>query len=425
MPIAAVPSYLGQDFKDASLGMRFGMYLPVWTNRADQEGEIKERAERKSREAEELRDYLKHHGMDRTIVTWTGRDRNPLPRLWEKNDHASRQAWREVARLGRRDLELMRSLLGRQEALAALHEATGSLLKLDTRAVAPFTTGLGNEHPLENGFAFLNPYGLPYLPGSGVKGVLRQAARELASGQWGETFGWDEAAITALFGRESRDGETGHQRGALIFWDVIPQIEGDSLMVEIMTPHQSHYYQNGATPHESGSPNPISFLTVPPRSRFVFHVQCDTGFLGRIAPELSSGQRWEALLRVAFEHAFQWLGFGAKTAVGYGAMKAAISASGAPYGNPGQAGVPGEQPVGAQSSTTTWPAAKLTFNPGSMEIKAFFDGKATAGLKGAGAQDLLAALGERATKLKKAKELKGVAVTVEQRGNLIELKGLA
>jgi CRISPR-associated protein Cmr6 len=45
-----------------------------------------------------------------------------------------------------------------------------------------------------------------------------------------------------------------------LFWDVIPQIEGDSLMVEIMTPHPKRYYQDASTPHESGQPSPISFL---------------------------------------------------------------------------------------------------------------------------------------------------------------------
>ncbi|HWO99019.1 MAG TPA: RAMP superfamily CRISPR-associated protein [Methylococcus sp.] len=81
----------------------------------------------------------------------------------------------------------MKALADRQTALAATVPAE-ALLKLEATGVAPFTTGLGNEHPLENGFAFLNPYGLPYLPGSGVKGILRQAARELASGTWGEPW---------------------------------------------------------------------------------------------------------------------------------------------------------------------------------------------------------------------------------------------
>ena len=50
MPIAAVPAYLGTDFSSASPGLRFGMYLPIWTNRADQENEVKSRASKKSRE---------------------------------------------------------------------------------------------------------------------------------------------------------------------------------------------------------------------------------------------------------------------------------------------------------------------------------------------------------------------------------------
>jgi|GEM_PF-2254702 len=52
MSIAAVPSYLGQDFKGASPGMRFGLLLPIWTNRQDQEAEIKKRASAKSKQGQ-------------------------------------------------------------------------------------------------------------------------------------------------------------------------------------------------------------------------------------------------------------------------------------------------------------------------------------------------------------------------------------
>jgi CRISPR-associated protein Cmr6 len=177
--------------------------------------------------------------------------------------------------------------------------------------------------------------------------VLRQAARELAGGDWGNAHGWrgdDEKSFSVvlqkktvalsmsdvLFGRETRDGDAEHVRGVLSFWDVIPQIQGDHLHVEIMTPHQGHYYQwkrdrNGnpieESPHESGQPIPIPFLTVPPGSGFAFHVVCDLARLHRLAPELARDDRWKTLLTAAFEHAFEWLGFGAKTAVGYGAMR--------------------------------------------------------------------------------------------------------
>lgn len=273
MALAAVPDYLlGKDFATASPGLRFGMYLQVWGH-----GFVKEK--------------------DKV---------EPLKRAGKLNDN---------------DRKVMASLSARQQASFTAAAANASQLQLDASSTAPFTTGLGNEHPLENGFAFLNPYGLPYLPGSGVKGVLRQAARELASGEWGDHHGWHEAAITALFGLENKGGDSDHLRGALSFWDVIPEIKGDSLAVEIMTPHQKHYYQEGQNPHDSGSPNPISFLTVPPGSGFTFYVQCNLALLERSARDLAQEERWKVLMHAAFGHAFNWLGFGAKTAVGYGAMQ--------------------------------------------------------------------------------------------------------
>ncbi len=332
MPIAAAPAYLGQDFREASPGMRFGMYLSLWgINRRTQ------------------------------ALLWTTHDVGYAVRGQNQQEREVKyenkvSALGDAKKLNDNDQKAMRGLLERQRQAFDVSARADAAYRLDALATAPFTTGLGNEHPLENGFAFLNPYGLPYLPGSGVKGVLRQAARELASGQWGEARGWSTepcyslmagegerrrpvrdkhqqpvmlSVLDVLFGRESTDGETDHVRGALTFWDVIPQIAPEdpkkpdqiSLTVEIMTPHQGHYYQSGASPHESGQPNPISFLTVPPQSRFVFHVQCHLAHLERLAPELAKDSYWKTLLAGAFNHAYQWLGFGAKTAVGYGALR--------------------------------------------------------------------------------------------------------
>lgn len=269
MLIAAIPNYIGQDFSTASPALRFGMYLSIWS--AD----------------------------------------------FKKQDAKVAQL-KKAGKLNANDVSIMKSLYARQQGSFKSIETSETALQLDAVSSSPFTTGLGNEHPLENGFAFLNPYGLPYLPGSGVKGVLRQAARELTSGDWGDPQGWNEPSIAALFGEDDDQKEA--RRGALSFWDVIPQIKGEALQVEIMTPHQKHYYQEGNTPHDSGQPIPINFLTVPPGSRFTFYVRCNLAYLEKFAPELVINQQWKVLLDKAFQHAFSWLGFGAKTAVGYGAM---------------------------------------------------------------------------------------------------------
>lgn len=289
MAHVAAPDYLGDDFSTAPPGHRFSLYLPYWIR-----------------------------------GTWAREPDKAAGKGGLPAATGKAPTFASVVAMGQAFTALNQKLVERQKAAAALLIEQGAMLTLHARAVAPFTTGLGNEHPLENGFAFLNPYGLPYLPGSGVKGVLRQAARELIGHHWGSHQGWTDGAIDALLGKTGdttdAEGATELQRGALTFWDVLPQIEGDALQVEVMTPHQSHYHQNGATPHESGQPNPIHFLTVPPGSKFAFHVHCDLAFLARLSPELADDGAWQRLLNAAFVHAFQWLGFGAKTAVGYGAM---------------------------------------------------------------------------------------------------------
>lgn len=248
---------------------------------------------------------------------------------WESGWTKAKSATGDLKRI----IKLSRHMKELQDGHCVRHRELASrvvpaqCLHAEAIATAPFSTGLGNEHPLENGFAFLTPYGLPYLAGSGVKGVLRAAARELASAEFGDTKGWTEESIHALFGYAGSDHDDANgRRGALQFWDVLPQLAGNTMAVEIMTPHQSHYIQGRESPHDAGQPNPILFLAVPPNSKFEFLIQCDLPFLESSSPFLAADARWKALMQAALEHAFEWLGFGAKTAVGYGAMQVDVGA---------------------------------------------------------------------------------------------------
>jgi CRISPR-associated protein Cmr6 len=443
MPIAAVPSYLGKDFRDASPALRFGMYLTLWG--------INRRSD---------------------AVLWTTHDigyevRGQDSREREVKYENKVSALADAKKLNDTDKKTMQALLARQERTFEM-TASADRFCLSARAVAPFTTGLGNEHPLENGFAFLNPYGLPYLPGSGVKGVLRQAATELASGQWADQQGWSEekpysiqidrdttirlSLLDVLFGRETEPGDKDHVRGALSFWDVIPQIAGDHLLVEIMTPHQSHYYQQkpaaGSTnPHDSGQPNPISFLTVPPGSQFIFHVVCDVAHLKRLtdnkqpgAPDLlAEGEtHWKTLLEAAFKHAFTWLGFGAKTAVGYGAMEPAHDrdcAGAKPTGESQAVGTDAlATPRGSRvpqaprvtSHEEVWHSASITHNKGGGGIMMAQAERKKAEARGPAAAAFLDSLSEeQRRRLKKKGQLEGIAVVVKVEGNLRTLVRLA
>ena len=256
---AAVPAYVGDNFSDCPPGHRFSLYFRVWNVQ------------------------------------------------WELDkDEAKTSALREVLRLPQNAKDLMRALGARQQAMALALPAAQCCV-IDAVATAPFSTGLGLEHPIENGFAFLSPYGLPYLAGSGVKGVLRRAAEDLEIAA---------PLVAALFGAEDAKTAEAAHRGALSCWDVLPQF--DAMTVEIMTPHQSGYYLGKDSPHEAGQPTPISFLALPADATFRFVLRFDPGLVPET--ERAALADWQALVVHIATHAFDWLGFGAKTAVGYGAM---------------------------------------------------------------------------------------------------------
>lgn len=463
--IAALPAYIpsvdNTAFVDAAPGHRFLMYLRYWQGLNG----------------------------DRFSAYKKCRYQGAAERAIFARENAD--TLKEACPLGHTAKATLEGVRKRQRALITTYDADG--LRIPATSTAPFATGLGNEHPIENGFAFLTPYGLPYLAGSGVKGVLRRAAEELAlfpeeysiaaeaapsmldiwwlfgfEGAAGAIWERDThhgrafaAALPTLAGRDDLRAFIAHlvtdkkirahfldsgencrsafltklldeedksfrqslaYRGALDCWDVFPAPAGDKLVVEIMTPHHAGYYMNGQPPHDAESPVPVPFLAVPALSDFDFHVVCASS---RLPENLRA--TWQPLLQQVFYHAFDWLGFGAKTAVGYGAMAAKPALATAQPASGSTATGPISQPstISIETSETVWPTAKLTFNPGTGEIKAAFEGKTTAGLKGADAEALCAALGDRLNKLKKDKELKKVAVRVSQQGNLIVLLAIA
>lgn len=259
MARAAVPDYVGSNFNQCPPGHRFNLYFEIWQG------------------------------------NWALDKINKTQALHQTLSCVSVSS-------------LLTGLRDRQNRLAASLSEPNRMV-IDAKSTSPFATGLGLEHPVENGFAFLTPYGVPYLAGSGVKGVLRRAAEELVKQC---EPGFDQAVVDDMFGSESQAKPA---RGALSFWDVFPIPAKDSLVVEVMTPHSSHYLQDGKAPHDAGKPNPIPFLAVPAGSEFRFVVTCEPSLM---AADLRP--RWKPVLEQILLHAFDWLGFGAKTAVGYGAL---------------------------------------------------------------------------------------------------------
>lgn len=178
-----------------------------------------------------------------------------------------------------------------------------------------FATGLGLSHPVQNGFAWHPSLGMPYLPGSGVKGLLKAWVEEWMF-EGNEQNAQKRDRIRCWFGSDEKDNE---KAGDLIFFDAIP-VELVKLAPDIVTPHMGMWYEKGDTinsltgdaskvPADWHSPIPSPFLVVK-EGRFLFQIASR----GNTSPEEATAAMQQ------LQAALQWLGAGAKTAVGYGRM---------------------------------------------------------------------------------------------------------
>jgi len=178
-----------------------------------------------------------------------------------------------------------------------------------------FATGLGNPHPVENGFLWHPTLGVPYLPGAAVKGLVRAYVE-----QWDDSLDGEarKQRLRTWFGTEAK-GEVPEQAGELIFFDALP-VAPVTLAQDVMTPHYGKWYEQGGEienpdqepekmPADWHDPVPVPFLVVK-SARFLFAV----------APRRKKFQGEVKLALNALENALDWLGAGAKTAVGYGRM---------------------------------------------------------------------------------------------------------
>ncbi|MCI0724009.1 MAG: RAMP superfamily CRISPR-associated protein [Acidobacteria bacterium] len=74
---------------------------------------------------------------------------------------------------------LLDEATARHSAVLLAHEQSPLFFETEWH----FVTGLGREHPVENGFAWHHSLGVPYLPGSSIKGMVRAWAEYWLDGE--------------------------------------------------------------------------------------------------------------------------------------------------------------------------------------------------------------------------------------------------
>ena len=177
--------------------------------------------------------------------------------------------------------------------------APSGLIQADFTPDWRMVTGMGEASVYETNMTLHPIYGIPYIPASSIKGILRHYLSELEEGK---------AYIEQIFGKNDQDSSTGKPvRGQYIFFDAFPT-KAPRIELDVMTPHYPKYYGEGQPPADWQSPNPIHFLTVGQGTPFRFLIGL---------PDNNLEQR----LKTWLEEALTTRGLGAKTAVGYGYWK--------------------------------------------------------------------------------------------------------
>lgn len=188
--------------------------------------------------------------------------------------------------------------------------------------------GLGNESIYETAITLHHIYGIPYVPGSALKGIVRSylILEKFSKNENGdidlknaESRALKDQGFCDVFGcpKESFYGES--RQGRVVFFDSLP-LSSPRIEPEIMNSHFDEYYSdssNTVPPADYHDPKPIFFLVVKD-TKFEFTV----GVKNTDNKSIQKGVfREETPLSVAYDwmkKALNEHGIGAKTSVGYG-----------------------------------------------------------------------------------------------------------
>ncbi|MDI6861167.1 MAG: type III-B CRISPR module RAMP protein Cmr6 [Caldisericia bacterium] len=214
----------------------------------------------------------------------------------------------------------------RRENLINLLKNNGFNVK-NFQSICPWhlIIGLGGVHPQETSMTLHHIYGIPYIPGSAVKGVTKHwAVLKFAEQKMNKDNKSFEDAVEQIssdlekgneldleignikFGELIKIFGTQKHQGKVYFIDAYP-VSDINLKIDIMNPHYPDYYSGKQPPADWQNPKPVEFLTVE-KTTFRFYL---------ISQDNSLLQKSEVLLKEALEK----FGIGAKTSLGYGIFK--------------------------------------------------------------------------------------------------------
>ena len=162
---------------------------------------------------------------------------------------------------------------------------------------------------IESSLSFHATLGVPRIPGSAFKGLLRAALRrELPPNELADLLGAPDLETPTIAQK--------HTRGRLVLHDALPEDGAFQLDLDVLTPHFREYYDGDGKvpPADWLSPVPHGFLTVV-KTTFILHIGLLPPFPGHPPDDLA---KLFTNLTKSLKTALWQEGLGAKRSAGYG-----------------------------------------------------------------------------------------------------------
>ncbi|MFM7203044.1 MAG: type III-B CRISPR module RAMP protein Cmr6 [Myxococcota bacterium] len=191
--------------------------------------------------------------------------------------------------------------------------------------------GLGGASPVETHITLHQSYGVPYIPGSALKGLAASYARRVLDLKPRNLDGTLKGSKAPLGPYEVLFGDT-DEAGYITYFDALPVVDlndklvlgerhplqaaqkrrafPDSLLeTDVLTVHHRDYYMSDdaelKAPADWDAPNPVSFLSA----------------VGSYLVALKGPEKWVRFAYEVLSRALEEEGVGAKTSSGYGRLK--------------------------------------------------------------------------------------------------------
>ena len=243
---------------------------------------------------------------------------------------ANEEKRRESLRPSTHQQDMLRIIHQRQESLIGQWKADHAICKKEAKVDYRLTLGIGATHVTETGFCLHRIHGIPFIPGSALKGLARAEAfwkiaemlqlsdptalaaleEQLLTGKEPASVRGEGDHLRHLFGTTGR-------RGAAIFLDAYPT-QSVTPVLDILNPHVSEYYKDShKAPTHDKDPIPSYFLAIDRETAFRVIVSVPQHTNGVYTAEESVKSAFNFLA-----DGMRTMGIGAKTSAGYGVLRA-------------------------------------------------------------------------------------------------------